>query len=105
MMACLGIHMGGLHVGNSCVVVCLDTGMLARLGCIGMNICMACGLLCGRSMTLSLAYGGFVSRWCSLRFCILYTHYMVIEYVLGVWEDRPERAYGLIVLWLECREH
>ena len=51
MMACLDMHMGGLYVGNSRVVVCLDTGMLARLGCIGTDMCMACGLLCGQSMT------------------------------------------------------
>ena len=84
---------------------CLDTGMLVWLGCISMGMCMACGLLCGRSMTWYLAYGGFVSRWCSLRHCILYAHCMVIGYVLGVREDRPEGAYGSMVLWLECREH
>ena len=51
MMACLDMHMGGLHVGNLCIVVCLDTGMLAWLGHIGMDMCMVCGLLCGQSMT------------------------------------------------------
>ena len=36
--------------------------------------------------------------------CILYAHCMVTGYVLGVREDRPEGAYGSVVLWLEYRE-
>ena len=51
MMACLDMHIGGLHVGNSCIVVYLDTGMLAWLGCIGTDICIVCDLLCGQSIT------------------------------------------------------
>ena len=34
-----------------------------------------------------------------------YVHCMVIGYVLGVREDRPDGAYSSMVLWLECREH
>ena len=37
--------------------------------------------------------------------CILYAHCMVTGYVLEVREDRPEGAYGSVVLWLGCREH
>ena len=103
-MSCY-VHGNGLHVGNSCIIVCLDTGMLAWLGCIGTSMCMACGSLCGRNMTWYLVYRSFFIMLVLTTPLHLYAHYMAIGYALGVREDHPKGAYGSVVLWLKCQEH
>jgi len=89
---------------------CLAMGIIAWLGCIGTDMCMACGLLCGRSMTWCLAYGGFVSRWCSLRLA-LYMHIAWLPNMFSGYgrtvprEPMAQLFFGSSVMSTDSRTH